>query len=213
MCRCCRKPAHAGPLAVLAGAAVRALGLLLSHRRGGRLRTLLGEQGVRNRSDEPRVRNYLVCAWAARSTTWSGCPRANDAGPWSSPGTAWRAPGATWTRHRRAPGAQRFRVICPDTIGRGLSQWSPKPAGRLLPRVLLQPHRTSLLDQLNLEQVHWLGTSMGGAIGCVCAAGSLRGRITNAWCSTTSAPRLRRARRSAASAATPATRRRFDTVL
>ncbi len=23
--------------------------------------------------------------------------------------------------------AQRWRVICPDTIGRGLSQWSPDP--------------------------------------------------------------------------------------
>jgi pimeloyl-ACP methyl ester carboxylesterase len=28
-----------------------------------------------------------------------------------------------------------------------------------------------------LEQVHWLGTSMGGAIGLKAAAGSLRGRI------------------------------------
>ena len=24
--------------------------------------------------------------------------------------------------------AQRYRVLCPDTIGRGLSQWSPEPA-------------------------------------------------------------------------------------
>ena len=24
--------------------------------------------------------------------------------------------------------AQRWHVICPDTIGRGLSQWSPEPA-------------------------------------------------------------------------------------
>ena len=23
--------------------------------------------------------------------------------------------------------AQRYRVVCPDTIGRGLSQWSPDP--------------------------------------------------------------------------------------
>jgi pimeloyl-ACP methyl ester carboxylesterase len=34
-----------------------------------------------------------------------------------------------------------------------------------------------LVDQLGLERVHWLGTSMGGAIGCKAAAGSLRGRI------------------------------------
>ncbi|NLZ39972.1 MAG: alpha/beta hydrolase, partial [Comamonadaceae bacterium] len=24
--------------------------------------------------------------------------------------------------------AARFRVVCPDTLGRGLSQWSPDPA-------------------------------------------------------------------------------------
>ena len=32
--------------------------------------------------------------------------------------------------------AQRYRVICPDTIGRGLSQWSPEPEQRVLPGLL-----------------------------------------------------------------------------
>ena len=36
---------------------------------------------------------------------------------------------------------------------------------------------TALVDQLALERFHWVGTSMGGAIGMVCAAGPLRGRI------------------------------------
>jgi len=34
-----------------------------------------------------------------------------------------------------------------------------------------------LLDELGLQQVHWLGTSMGGAIGLRAAAGALQGRI------------------------------------
>ncbi len=72
--------------------------------------------------------------------------------------------------------SQRFRVICPDTIGRGFSQWSPDPAAEyhldFYARLAL-----SLVDQLGIAQMHWLGTSMGGAIGMVAAAGCLRGRI------------------------------------
>ena len=69
-----------------------------------------------------------------------------------------------------------YRVICPDTIGRGLSQWSPQPAQEYQLSFYAQI-ATSLLDGLHLEQVDWVGTSMGGAIGMVCAAGPLRGRI------------------------------------
>ena len=72
--------------------------------------------------------------------------------------------------------SQHFRVICPDTIGRGLSQWSPDPATEynlaFYARLAL-----SLVDQLAITQMHWLGTSMGGAIGLLAAAGALRGRI------------------------------------
>ena len=72
--------------------------------------------------------------------------------------------------------APRYRVICPDTIGRGLSQWSTRPEdeycvdfyGRIA---------VSLVDQLGLANFHWLGTSMGGAIGIHLAAGPLKGRI------------------------------------
>ena len=70
----------------------------------------------------------------------------------------------------------RYRVICPDTIGRGLSQWSPHPEreycldfyGRLA---------LSLLEQLGIRNCHWVGTSMGGAIGIRLAAGALKGRM------------------------------------
>jgi len=68
------------------------------------------------------------------------------------------------------------RVICPDTIGRGLSQWSPKPETEYCLDFYART-ATALVDQLGLSTFHWVGTSMGGAIGMVCAAGPLQGRI------------------------------------
>ena len=73
--------------------------------------------------------------------------------------------------------AQRWRVICPDTPGRGLSQWSPAPDDEYQLSVYAA-QATALLDQLGIAQCLWLGTSMGGAIGLHAAAGTLRGRIT-----------------------------------
>jgi len=70
----------------------------------------------------------------------------------------------------------RFRVVCPDTIGRGLSQWSPQPEREycldFYGRIAL-----SLMDRLGIRAAHWLGTSMGGALGIHLAAGAARGRI------------------------------------
>jgi pimeloyl-ACP methyl ester carboxylesterase len=72
--------------------------------------------------------------------------------------------------------AARYRVICPDTIGRGLSQWSPEPAREYCLDFYARL-AVSLLDQLGVERCYWLGTSMGGALGLRLAAGSLKGRI------------------------------------
>jgi len=72
--------------------------------------------------------------------------------------------------------SQRWRVICPDTIGRGLSQWSPQPAQEYCLAFYVKLAQ-SLVDQLGLARFHWVGTSMGGAIGICAAAGSLRGRL------------------------------------
>jgi pimeloyl-ACP methyl ester carboxylesterase len=63
-----------------------------------------------------------------------------------------------------------WRVICPDTIGRGFSQWSPDP-GKEYKLEFYARIAADLLDQLGIERAHWVGTSMGGAIGTVCAAG------------------------------------------
>lgn len=76
--------------------------------------------------------------------------------------------------------ARGWRVICPDTIGRGLSQWSPDPDAEYQLSFYARLAR-ELIDQLGLAEVHWVGTSMGGAIGTVSAAGlaepGLKGRI------------------------------------
>ncbi len=74
----------------------------------------------------------------------------------------------------------RFRVICPDTLGRGLSQWSPDP-GAEYQLSFYARLAAELFDHLGVAQAHWVGTSMGGAIGMVCAGGllqpQLKGRI------------------------------------
>ncbi|WOB07590.1 alpha/beta hydrolase [Piscinibacter gummiphilus] len=72
--------------------------------------------------------------------------------------------------------SQRYRVICPDTLGRGLSQWSPSPKEEYC-LAFYARLATSLVNQLGVERFHWLGTSMGGAIGLRVAATSLRGRL------------------------------------
>lgn len=72
--------------------------------------------------------------------------------------------------------SQHYRVICPDTIGRGLSQWSPEPDREYCLGFYVKL-ATSLVDQLGLDRFHWLGTSMGGAVGSLAAATTLRGRI------------------------------------
>ncbi len=74
--------------------------------------------------------------------------------------------------------AVQYRIICPDTIGRGLSQWSPLPDQEYGLAFYAELAR-ALLDQLGLHQVRWVGTSMGGAIGIKAAASTLRGRISH----------------------------------
>jgi pimeloyl-ACP methyl ester carboxylesterase len=63
-----------------------------------------------------------------------------------------------------------YRVICPDTLGRGYSQWSPQPQQEYC-LAFYARLAAELMDQLDIRSAHWVGTSMGGAIGTVCAAG------------------------------------------
>jgi pimeloyl-ACP methyl ester carboxylesterase len=72
--------------------------------------------------------------------------------------------------------AQRYRVICPDTVGRGLSEWSAAPEAEYCLAYYAQS-AVALVDALGIDRMHWLGTSMGGAVGMVLAAGALKGRL------------------------------------
>lgn len=64
--------------------------------------------------------------------------------------------------------ASRFRVICPDVVGRGRSDWLPNPAFYVVPQYVAD--MVVLLARLNIASVSWLGTSMGGLIGMALAA-------------------------------------------
>jgi len=64
----------------------------------------------------------------------------------------------------------RYRVICPDTLGRGLSQWSSQPDQEYCLRFYARI-AADLFAHLQIDKAHWVGTSMGGAIGTVCASG------------------------------------------
>jgi len=61
-------------------------------------------------------------------------------------------------------------------LGRGLSQWSPHPE-REYCLEFYGKLALSLIQQLRIGVCHWIGTSMGGAIGIRLAAGALKGRV------------------------------------
>jgi pimeloyl-ACP methyl ester carboxylesterase len=64
--------------------------------------------------------------------------------------------------------AGRYRVVCPDVVGRGESDWLPDPSGYALPQYVAD--MVVLLARLNARELHWLGTSMGGLIGLALAS-------------------------------------------
>lgn len=71
-----------------------------------------------------------------------------------------------------------YRVICPDTPGRGLSAWSPAPDTEYC-FATYATQAAALADALGLGRFAWLGTSMGAALGIAAAATTLRGRLTH----------------------------------
>ena len=56
-----------------------------------------------------------------------------------------------------------YRVICPDIVGRGRSDWLPNPQLYQLPQYVADT--VTLLARLQAKQIDWFGTSMGGLIG------------------------------------------------
>jgi len=62
----------------------------------------------------------------------------------------------------------QFRVVCPDIAGRGDSDRLPDPMLYAVPQYLAD--MVTLIARLDVEAVHWLGTSLGGLVGMALAA-------------------------------------------
>lgn len=56
-----------------------------------------------------------------------------------------------------------YRVVCPDVVGRGESDWLRDPSGYQIPNYVAD--MVTLIARLDARTVHWVGTSMGGLIG------------------------------------------------
>ena len=65
--------------------------------------------------------------------------------------------------HLAADLSDQYRVVCPDVVGRGRSDWLADASLYGLPQYSFD--MTSLIARLNVEHVDLLGTSMGGLIG------------------------------------------------
>jgi len=59
--------------------------------------------------------------------------------------------------------ASHYRVVCPDVVGRGRSDWLRNPAHYVVPQYVAD--MVTLIARLGVDEVDWVGTSMGGLIG------------------------------------------------
>ncbi|MDP2133488.1 MAG: alpha/beta hydrolase [Sulfuritalea sp.] len=64
--------------------------------------------------------------------------------------------------------AADYRVVCPDVVGRGRSDWLRNASLYAVPQYCAD--MTTLLARLGAESVDWFGTSMGGLIGMALAS-------------------------------------------
>jgi pimeloyl-ACP methyl ester carboxylesterase len=59
----------------------------------------------------------------------------------------------------------KVRIVCPDVVGRGKSDWLKDPMGYHIPQYASD--MVTLINQLQPKTLDWVGTSMGGLIGMV----------------------------------------------
>jgi pimeloyl-ACP methyl ester carboxylesterase len=59
----------------------------------------------------------------------------------------------------------KVRVVCPDVVGRGKSDWLKDPMGYQIPQYAAD--MIALIAKLQPKTLDWVGTSMGGLIGMV----------------------------------------------
>ncbi len=61
-----------------------------------------------------------------------------------------------------------YRVLCPDVVGRGASDWLSDSVDYTYPQYCSD--LASLIGACDVSEINWLGTSMGGLIGMLLAA-------------------------------------------
>lgn len=61
-----------------------------------------------------------------------------------------------------------YRVICPDVVGRGRSDWLTDPQLYQIPQYVSD--MVTLVARLDADSIDWFGTSMGGLIGIIYAS-------------------------------------------
>ncbi|MCB1461144.1 MAG: alpha/beta hydrolase [Nitratireductor sp.] len=71
-----------------------------------------------------------------------------------------------------------YLVLCPDTLGRGMSAWAGDPAKEYAFSVF-GDHAIAILDHYGIGDLRWIGTSMGALIGMTLAGGWLKERISH----------------------------------
>ena len=64
--------------------------------------------------------------------------------------------------------SEHYRVICLDVVGRGQSSWLKEPDMYSYPIYLQQIE--AVISHLQIKQMHWIGTSMGGILGMLFAS-------------------------------------------
>jgi len=64
--------------------------------------------------------------------------------------------------------SRKYRVVCPDIVGRGYSDWLGNKKNYNF--VQYCTDMNALIAHVRADNVHWIGTSMGGIIGMMLAA-------------------------------------------
>lgn len=121
----------------------------------------MSEQHARNSLSEPRL-DYVTCASPAgahRMAYWEWGDPDNDHVVLCVHGLTRSGRDFDPLARRLAP---HYRVVCPDVVGRGKSDWLIDPAHYGVPQYVAD--MLTLIARLQPSQLDWVGTSMGGLI-------------------------------------------------
>ena len=72
-----------------------------------------------------------------------------------------------------------YRVVCPDIVGRGRSDWLTDPDYYIVPQYVADIF--TLIARLQPNQLDWVGTSMGGLIGLGVAGALVNAQSLKSW--------------------------------